>query len=116
MTTNMTNTSGIHAKGNKVLVKPQPVEAISKGGIIIPLQAQEKDEMANMFGTVIEIGPMCWVDEPAPRATVGDFVIHARYAGEFFLGNDGVKYRIMNARDIVATKDPLPVEQAKEAA
>lgn len=106
MNSEVKNTSGIHPKGNKVLVLPQVIESYSKGGIFIPVPSQEKEEMAQMFGKVIEIGRMCWVDEPEPRAAVGDDIIFARYAGELFTGDDGKKYRIMNARDVIAGKDP----------
>lgn len=106
------NLSGIHPKGNKLLVKPQEIAETSAGGIIIPMQAQEKEEMAQMFGLVMEVGPMCWVDEVEKRCKVGDYIIFAKYSGEIFIGNDGVKYRLINAREVIATKDPI--ERDKE--
>lgn len=106
MSSTVSNTSGIRARGNKLLVRPEVVAQVTKSGIIIPVQATDREAMAQMYGTAIEIGPMCWVDEAEPRCKVGDRVIHAKYAGEIFQGNDGVTYRLMNARDVIATHEP----------
>lgn len=100
------NTSGIVPRGNKLLVKPVEIEEKTEGGILLPTQAVDREMMAQMYGVAIEIGPMCWVDEPEPRCKVGERIIFARYAGDQFKGNDGITYRIMNARDVVATHDP----------
>jgi co-chaperonin GroES (HSP10) len=110
----VSNTSGIRARGNKLLVRPEQVEAVTKSGIIIPLQAQEKEDMAQMYGTAVEIGPMCWVDEVEPRCKAGDRIIFAKYAGELFVGNDGVRYRLLNARDVIATHEPIAKEKSHE--
>lgn len=101
------NTSGIRPRGNKLLIKPEEVMTKSAGGIIIPVQAVEQEEMAQMYGKVVEIGPWCWKDEPEERCQVGDRIIFAKYAGEQFKGNDGIKYRLINARDVVATHTPV---------
>lgn len=110
------NTSGIHAKGNKILVKPREIDTVTKSGILLVQDTTEKEAMADMFGMVIEIGAMCWHDEIEHRCKIGDFIIHARYAGELFRGDDGVRYRLINARDVVATKDTPSVGDIKEAA
>lgn len=101
------NTSGIRPRGNKLLIRPEEVPEISGGGIILPTQAVEKEAMAQMYGTVIAIGPWCWKDEPEPRCEVGNRIIFAKYAGEMFRGNDGITYRLINARDVVATHEPV---------
>lgn len=103
---NHNNTSGIHPRGNKLLIRPIEMEKVSKGGIVIPSSVNEKEDMAQMFGTVIEIGAMCWVQEAEPRCAVGDYIIFAKYAGQIFPGNDGKTYRLINAMDVIAVKDP----------
>ena len=57
--------------------------------------------MANTTGEVIEMG-----DECNTWCAVNDRVVHAKYAGLMYLGKDGVKYRVVNDDDIVATLDP----------
>lgn len=105
------NTSGIYPKGNKVLLRPESVETTSRAGIVIPIEVTEKEDMASMFGYCVALGPVCWPLEPAPRCVVGDYVIYAKYAGQPFTGNDGVKYRLVNASDIIATKDYDPEDR-----
>lgn len=101
------NTSGIIPRGNKLLVKPEEIVEVTPGGIVLPTQAVEKEEMAQMYGRVVAIGPWCWKDEPEERCKVNDRIIFAKYAGEQFKGNDGIKYRLINARDVVATHTPI---------
>lgn len=100
------NPAGITPRGNKLLVRPEELPEKTSFGLIIPEEALDRQQMAHMYGTVVEIGPWCWKDEPEPRCSVGDRIIFAKYAGELFTGNDGITYRIMNARDVVATHAP----------
>lgn len=114
----VTNRSGIHVKGDKLLVRPRTIETKTKSGLILVDETVDKESSADMFAFVVEIGPMCWKGKNAeaePRCEVGDFIIHARYAGEFFTGNDGVKYRLLNARDVIATKEPTVEELERES-
>ena len=47
--------------GHRVLIKPDPVETMSKGGILLSLDARrEKSETSS--GTVIDYGPSAWLD------------------------------------------------------
>ncbi len=59
--------------------------------------------MLEMRGTVIELGPFCWNDEPEPRAQVGDVVMIAKMSGALVKGpKDDKQYRIVNDRDVFA--------------
>ena len=96
----------IRVPGHRVLVKPDPIEEVSKGGIVIarPGNQDKLEAQATDRGTVVQVGPMCWknydFDKPdwEPWCKPGDRVIFARYAGksvvnpetkeEFFLMND----------------------------
>lgn len=93
----------IRVPGHRVLVKPEAVEKVSKGGIILA-QDDKRQFMATDRGTVVDVGPMCWRNydygQPdwKPWCKPGDQVVFARYAGkivkhpeteeEFFLMND----------------------------
>lgn len=96
----------IRVPGHRVLVKPEPVEKVSAGGIVIarPGQGDKLELMGTDRGTVVDLGPTCWknydadLPEWAPWCKIGDRVVFARYAGklvknpeteeEFFLIND----------------------------
>lgn len=106
------NESGIKAVGWTVLVKPAETQKTSEGGIILgTLTELEREQLAQVFGIVVDIGPIAWqrecygLDQTIPRCKVGDKVIFRRYAGEQFDGDDGIKYRLMNDQDIIAIKE-----------
>jgi len=94
------NTSGLKPLGASVLLKPYEVETVTKGGIVLPGQVRERDQLAEQRAVVVEIGPVAWDDEPA-RAKIGDKILFSKHAGYVAVGTaDGQKYRIVNARDI----------------
>lgn len=89
--------------GFYVLVLPDPVEEVSKGGII--LQPDDREKVVITQGTVVEIAEGAWSDKPEgsyPR--VGDRVIFAKYAGNTITDpeDDDKEYRLMLDEDIRA--------------
>ena len=102
----MSNVSGINPVGWRVLVKPQEVKEVSKGGIILTSEVtREREQMGNTTGVVIAMGDQCYADEPAPWCAVDDKVIFAKYAGLLYTGKDGCNYRMINDKDITGTLD-----------
>ena len=100
------NKSGIKAVGWTVLVKPAEIEKCSEAGIILHAPTEEdRVQLGQIFGEVVDIGPGAWCDESEPRCAIGNRVIFRRYAGEQFDGDDGIKYRLMNDKDILAIKE-----------
>lgn len=104
----MTNTSGVRPLDNRVLVKPDNVEKTTKGGII--LIDTEKEEMAQVRGTLIAAGVNAWAEAAAtsPKFEMplpGTRVLIAKYGGIVIDGIDGEKYRIMNDADITGVLD-----------
>lgn len=67
--------------GHRVLVKPDKVEEVSKGGILIAKQVVEKEQLAQATGVVIGHGLDCWKEFEFPWAQIGDRVVYQRYAG-----------------------------------
>ena len=116
--------TGIFPSGNRVVVRPDVVERMSEGGIIIPDADAEKHQMAQSTGTLVAMGPDAfkeyttvteryldakWV--PFERnvtgfsenfAEIGDRVAFAKYGGLMVVGEDGDEYRILNDMDITA--------------
>lgn len=99
------NLSGIHPKGWAVLVKPLEIEEETQGGIVIAKVTQDKEQLAQSQGVVVEVGGFAWSDEPEPRAKIGEMVVFGRYRGEVLKGNDGATYRIINDKEVVAVID-----------
>ena len=85
--------------GDKVVLKQLLAEETTKSGIVLPGQAKEKPQQAE----VIAVGPGGMVDgkEIAMQVKVGDKVIYSKYAGtEVKLGDD--EYIVVKQNDIVA--------------
>ena len=85
--------------GDKVVLKQLVAEETTKSGIVLPGQAKEKPQQAE----VIAVGPGGMVDgtEVTMQVKVGDQVIYSKYAGtEVKLGDE--EYIIVKQNDIVA--------------
>ena len=83
----------------KQLVKELVAEETTKSGIVLPGQAQEKPQQAE----VVAVGPGGMVDgkEVTMNVKVGDQVIYSKYSGtEVKL--DGEQYIIVKQNDILA--------------
>ena len=85
--------------GDRVVLKQVEAEETTKSGIVLPGQAQEKPQQAE----VVAVGPGGVVDgkEVKMEVTVGDKVIYSKYSGtEVKL--DGEEYFIVKQSDILA--------------
>ena len=85
--------------GDKIVLKQLEAEETTKSGIVLPGQAKEKPQEAE----VIAVGPGGVVDgkEVKMEVTVGDKVIYSKYSGtEVKL--DGEEYIIVKQSDILA--------------
>ena len=85
--------------GDRVVLKQLEAEETTKSGIVLPGQAQEKPQQAE----VIAVGPCGVVDgkEVKMEVETGNKVIYSKYAGtEVKL--DGEEYIIVKQNDILA--------------
>ena len=85
--------------GDKVVLKQLVAEETTKSGIVLPGQAKEKPQQAE----VIAVGPGGVVDgkEVTMQVKVDDKVIFSKYSGtEVKLGED--EYIVVKQNDIVA--------------
>jgi co-chaperonin GroES (HSP10) len=102
----MINTSGIHPKGHRVLILPDPVEEVTQSGIILSVgENRDRERLAQLKGTIVELGNTAWLDQPSPWANEGDHVIFGKYSGLIYQGDDDKEYRIINDLDVVALVD-----------
>lgn len=89
--------------GHRVIVKPDEIEEVSKGGIVLATTNKDRQQDAQVSGKLVAVGPNAWkaFDDGTPWATAGDRVMHASYAG-IAIKINGEMYRIMNDEDITA--------------
>ena len=85
--------------GDRVVLKQLVAEETTKSGIVLPGQAQEKPQQAE----VVAVGPGGMVDgkEVKMEVAVGDQVIYSKYAGTE-VKCDGTEYNIVRQSDILA--------------
>ncbi len=84
---------------DRVVIKAVEAEETTSAGIIIPGNAKEKPQVAE----VVEVGPGGLVDgkEVKMVVKVGDKVVASKYAGSEFK-IDGVEFTIVRQADILA--------------
>ena len=85
--------------GDRVVLKELKAEETTKSGIVLPGQAQEKPQQAE----VIAVGPGGVVEgkEVKMEVKVGNKVIYSKYAGTE-VKMDGTEYIIVKQNDILA--------------
>lgn len=96
------NMTGIIPTEYRVLIKPDPVEEKTAGGIIIPERQKDREQAGTQTGTVVASGGNAfsdWKDERTPQP--GDRVVYQKYAGMTF-DSGGVEYRIMDDKEVAA--------------
>lgn len=104
----------LRAVGHRVLVKPDPVEKKSAGGLYLAVD-EKRERAASQKGTIVQVGPMAWKNEVygygiegwEPWCKPGDRVFFARYAGKFIRANEDDPYSeevyvVLNDEDIQA--------------
>lgn len=103
----------------KVIVQPEEetgvIEFESGFKLYKPDEKKDQDEHAIVEGTIVALSPFAFGYEGWPEGSeppkVGDAVVYANYSGQWIKGNDGVKYRIMNDKDIMAIRDRTTVQK-----
>ena len=86
---------GIKPLGNRVVIKRVEAEEKTASGIVLPGQAKEKPQMAE----IVAVGP--GTEEEKMEVKVGDTVIFSQYAGTE-IKYQGEEYTILPQRDVLA--------------
>ena len=91
--------------GWRILVLPYKGKGMTEGGIFLPDQVIENQEVSTQVGYVLKVGPLAYEDKVKfPTGTwcrKGDWVIFARYAEARFK-MEGGEVRILNDDEILA--------------
>lgn len=100
----MKNTSGIVPVDLRILVKPDPVEEVTAGGIVLPGSVKDKQKYAATKATFIQAGENAFVEwgDRARKPAPGDQVLFAQFSGAREKGADGDDYVLMNDKDLLA--------------
>lgn len=99
------NTSGLVPVEYKVLIKLDPVEEKTTGGIILPEDTSERSQMAQTYATLIAIGGNAFEDWKDPKPKAGDKIVVDKYAGLPPKAGDITDlYRLCQDKDICAIR------------
>lgn len=92
--------SGITPVEYKVLIKVDEVEEVTEGGLYIPQQAMEKEQISQERGTLLKVGGNAFEEWTGPKPQPGDRVLFEKYGGKLIEGRQ--ELRICNDKDITA--------------
>jgi co-chaperonin GroES (HSP10) len=101
--------------GWNILVRPYPIEQVTKGGIILSVNDAEYTRNATNIARVVSVGPCCWNrsqhrDKDGNQfdwAQVGDFIAYPRHVGKM-RNFKGVTYVVLADDEIIERLiDPL---------
>jgi co-chaperonin GroES (HSP10) len=97
------NEAGLNPCGHRVVVRMDEVERQTAGGIYIPEDVTDREEMSGTMATVIDVGASAWGDQKISGqwAKPGDRVMIAKFAGQLWK-KGGVKYRVISDLDVIA--------------
>ncbi len=91
--------------GWRILVLPYKGKGKTEGGIYLPDQVIENNEVSTQVGYVLKVGPLAYEDKQKFPTGMwckkGEWVIFARYAGSRFK-IEGGEVRILNDDEILA--------------
>lgn len=63
---------------------------------------ENREQAAQDRATIVDMAEEAYIDLPEEtRPKIGDRVIIDRYAGHFYDGSDGVRYRLVTSKNIV---------------
>lgn len=88
----------------RVLVQPNVAQSVSKGGIALPDDTRDSQDILNYIGRIVAMGKLAYTharlqgEDDMPK--VGDWVIYGRYAGQM-LSYKGVKLLMINDDEVL---------------
>lgn len=100
-----TNEAGLLPIEDRVLVRLIDTEEKTAGGIVLARETQEKESMADIHGYFVDAGEEGRARLAEYDIKVGDLIVFAKYSGLVYIGKNGLRYRIMNAADVVAKSE-----------
>lgn len=88
---------------HRILVKPDDVEEVSAGGIVLAIDPK-KERLAVECGAIVSMGDTAFSGDFKTNTPpkVGDRVYYAKYSGKTVKDVDKQEYVILNDEDLVA--------------
>jgi chaperonin GroES len=102
------------AKGTRLLIKVDAVEELTKGSIVIPQNAMEREVLAVETGVIVSMGECAFSGyaDGEPWANVGERITFIKHAGRPYKIN-GEEYRYINDVDMLGVVDYEEIGEAE---
>lgn len=88
----------------RMLIAPRRPKRVSKGGIILPGNAQDAEDFLTYVGQVVAMGSLCYRSDVFKDTDnipkVGDWVVYGRYAGQRIVYR-GFKFIFLNDKEVL---------------
>lgn len=101
----MQNESGLVPCEYNVVIRMDPVEETTKGGIILPGNVTDRDKLAADEGVIVAASPLAFGYAEWPEGSripqVGDRILMAQFDGRIW-ERDGVTYRLIKDKSVIA--------------
>ena len=103
--------------GYHILIVMPRVDEKTKGGVLLPSDARNREDVASIIGKVVKIGPDCYPNTDQRFNTgawckEGDWVMLSKYSGHRFECSE-TEMRIVNDDAILAVvSDPTKIARA----
>lgn len=105
----MSNPSGWECVEFNCLVKVEEVATKTPGGIIMPDKLIDEKMLASTEATLVAVSPLAFTYETWPEGSAkpqpGERILMAKYAGSPVKGVDGIEYRVIKDKDILAVRN-----------
>ena len=107
-----------HPTGYRILIVMPKVDEKTKGGVLLPADMRNREDVASIIGKVVKIGPDAYPDTDAKFSRgawckEGDWVMLSKYSGHRF-EYDGVEMRIVNDDAVIGVvNDPTKIARAR---
>lgn len=102
--------------GWRVLVRPYKPKSTSAGGIELPEEALESEQLLTYVGQIVAMGDQCFtavtrsgidMGKIDDKPKIGDWIMYGTYGGQNIVTKTGTKYLMMNDDGIMGiVKDP----------
>lgn len=107
----MQNESGLIPCEYNIVVRMDPVEERTSGGLYIPQTKVDRDELSADEGAIVAVSPLAFSYADWPEGSrvpqVGDRILMAQFDGRLWK-RDGVTYRLIKDKSVIAVVDLSP--------
>lgn len=114
----MQNESGLVPVEYNVVVRMDPIEEKTRGGIIMLDNIKDRDKLAADEGTVVAVSPLAFSYADWPEGSrvpqVGDRILMAQFDGRIW-EKGGVTYRLIKDKSVIAVVESA-VQSIEKAA